>query len=74
MNTSQIKLEIFRKIDVLEEAKLLYLYQFLVKKNTSEKDFFKTLNEAQKADIEAGLDDLEKGRKSKFDKVISKYK
>jgi len=74
MNTSQIKLELFRKIDVLEEGTLLQLYNFLVKKKGGNKDFWNSLNEAQKSDIEAGLADIEKGNKKDFIKVISKYK
>jgi predicted transcriptional regulator len=37
-------------------------------------EFWNELNKAQKADIEAGLVDLEKGNKKDFDKVIVKYK
>ncbi len=74
MNTSQIKLELFRKIDMLEETKLMELYNFLVKKSTSKKDFWKELNNAQKADIEEGLTDIARGNKKDFSKVIAKYK
>ncbi len=74
MNTSQIKLELFRKIDVLEDSTLMELYNFLVKKNSNKKDFWKELNNAQKADIESGLTDIEKGNKKDFNKVIAKYK
>jgi hypothetical protein len=73
MNTSQLKLELFRKIDLLEEGPLLELYNFLVKKN-GKKDFWKELNDSQKEDIEAGLADIQKGRKKEFSKVIAKYK
>lgn len=71
MNTSQLKLELFRKIDLLEEGPLLELYNFLVKKN-GKKDFWKELNDSQKEDIEAGLADIQKGRKKEFSKVISR--
>ena len=37
-------------------------------------EFWNELNKAQKADIEAGFTDLEKGNKKDFDKVIVKYK
>lgn len=71
MNTSQLKLELFRKIDLLEEGPLLELYNFLVKKS-SKNDFWKELNDAQKEDIEAGLADIQKGRKKEFSKVIAR--
>lgn len=73
MNTSQLKSELFRKIDLLEDSALLELYNFLVKKGNT-KDFWKELSEAQKEDIEAGLADIQKGRKKEFSKVIAKYK
>ncbi len=72
MNTSQIKLELFRKIDMLEDTMLNELYNFLVKKSSYKKDFWKELNEAQKADIEVGLADIAKGKKRDFNKVIAK--
>lgn len=74
MNTSQIKLELFRKIDMLEESTLVELYNFLIKKSSSKEDFWNVLNNAQKDDIETGLADLAKGNKKDFNKVIAKYK
>jgi predicted transcriptional regulator len=74
MNTAQLKIELFRKIDTLEENKLVELYKFLIKKSIKKKDFWNTLNDAQIEDIEAGLNDIEKGKKKDFNKVISKYK
>lgn len=38
------------------------------------KDFWKELNNAQKADIESGLTDIANGNKKDFNKVITKYK
>jgi hypothetical protein len=74
MNTAQLKIELFRKIDTLEENKLVKLYKFLIKKRIKKKDFWNTLNDAQIEDIEIGLTDIEKGKKKDFNKVISKYK
>jgi len=44
-------------------------------KNTSETetDFWTSLNEWQKNDIEAGIADFEQGKKRSFDEVMSKY-
>ena len=75
MQISDVKLELFRYIDNLEKNKLLQMYQYLVVKNAhkSEKDFWDTLNDWQKNDIEAGLKDLEHGKKRNFDEVLSKH-
>lgn len=71
MTASQIKIELFREIDNLDKSTLNNLYNFLVKSHRS--DFWKDLNEWQKADIEAGLNDLKKGKRKDFKKVIAKY-
>lgn len=73
MNTAQIKLELFRKIDNLEQSKLLQLYNYLVKNTNKSVDFWNKLSAAQKDDIQAGIDDLDNGRKKNFEDVIAKY-
>ena len=75
MQISEVKLELFRYIDNLEKNKLLQIYKHLFLENTyeTETDFWATLNEWQKNDIEAGLADLEQGKKRSFDEVMSKY-
>ena len=74
MQISEVKLELFRYIDNLEKNKLLQIHKYLIQ-NTyeTETDFWTTLNEWQKNDIEAGLTDLEQGKKRSFDEVMSKY-
>ena len=52
MNTAQIKLELFRQIDNLEENKLSQLYNYLVKKTNKSVDFWNELSTAQQADVE----------------------
>lgn len=74
MNTAQIKLELFREIDTLEESKLSKLYNYLVKKTNKSVDFWNELSAAQQADIEAGINDLNKGRKKSLKEVVAKYK
>ena len=75
MQLSEVKLELFRYIDNLEKNKLLQIYQhlFMENANETETDFWATLNEWQKNDIETGLADLEQGKKRSFDEVMSKY-
>ena len=69
MQIAEVKLELFRYIDNLEKNKLLQIYKYLIMKNTheTETDFWTTLSEWQKNDIEAGLADLEQGKKRSFD-------
>ena len=75
MQISEIKLELFRYIDNLETNKLQQIYQYLIldKPDKTESDFWHTLNEWQKNDINSGITDLKEGRKKSFDEVMSKY-
>ena len=74
MQISEVKLELFRYIDNLEKNKLLQIHKYLIQNTYDmETDFWTTLNEWQKNDIETGLADLEQGKKRSFDKVMSKY-
>ena len=67
METAQIKLELFRYIDKLNENKLIQLYDFLVQEtDNKKKDFWLMLTEWQRNDIELGIQDLEKGKKKDF--------
>ena len=74
MQTAEIKLEIFRYIDNLEKSKLTKMYNLLISnQQKTEIDFWNSLNEWQKKDIELGLADLSKGNKTDIDKVMLKY-
>ena len=74
MQTAEIKLEIFRYIDKLETSKLTQMYHLLISNQPeTDTDFWNTLTEWQKNDIELGLVDLEQGNKTDFDKVMLKY-
>ncbi len=67
METAQIKLELFRYIDKLNENKLFQLYEFLVQETESKKkDFWLMLSEWEKNDIELGIGDLDSGKKRDF--------
>ena len=75
MEVAQVKLELFRFIDNLNENILMQLYKNLItQSNEKDIDFWNTLNEWQKKDIEEGIADLDNGKKKDFNKVISKYK
>ena len=74
MQTAELKLQIFRYIDNLEASKLNSIYQLLISnQKKTETDFWNTLNEWQKNDIEIGLSDLKEGKKQNFDEFMLKY-
>jgi hypothetical protein len=74
MSTAEIKIELFRQIDKLDESSLIKFYNYFVKnikrKNT---DFWNELSAEQQEDINSGLEDLNKGKKKDFFKVIQKH-
>jgi hypothetical protein len=74
MTVAQIKLELFREIDNLKPGQLKQLYSYLLGKSKTKNDFWNELSREQKADIEAGLKDLDTGRKKNFHSVIAKYR
>jgi hypothetical protein len=74
MSTSEIKIELFRFIDKLNERRLVQLYNYFVgKKASKDDDFWELLSDWEKEDIDAGLKDLKNGKKKDFSQVLSKY-
>ena len=72
MSTAEMKMELFRQIDQLDESNLKKIYNYLVKNfKIKNNDFWEELSELQKSDINVGLEDLKYGRKKDFHKVIS---
>ena len=74
MNTAKIKLELFRKIDALEDNKVQKLHQLLFPSQQKKVDFWDSLNKVQIKDIEDGIKDLDLGRKKDFYWVIELLK
>ncbi len=73
-NTADIKLELFRFIDNLNENKLLRFYNFLIlKKQDQSEDFWDLLTDWEKDDINAGINDLDNGRYKDINQVFAKY-
>ncbi|TAE38259.1 MAG: hypothetical protein EAZ70_03085 [Runella slithyformis] len=73
MTATDIKTDIHKKIDVLQDISVLNeIYALLDRQNLS-KDFWDNLSAEQKEDIEAGLQDLEAGRKKPYKEVLAKY-
>jgi hypothetical protein len=75
MQIPEVKLELFRYIDNLNNEELLQMYNSLITNDSIKEkvDFWDTLNDWQKNDVQAGLDDLSEGKKRGFDEVMSKY-
>jgi len=74
MSTSELKIELFRYIDNLNDRKLVQLYNyFVVSKASKVDDFWDLLSDWEKEDINAGIEDLKNGKKKEFSQVLLKY-
>ncbi len=74
MNPNEIKANLHRLIDSVQDNAILQaVHTILAKQAESEADFWDDLSDAQRADIEAGLADLNAGRKKDFKDVMRKY-
>ena len=76
MNTSELKLTIFREIDTMEKSKLQELYGYIQNYIRGTKDIseWDTLSEAQQKGIRQATDDLDRGVSVVHEDVISKYR
>ncbi len=76
MNTAELKLLIFRKIDSLEKNKLQEIYGVLVNYINGQKDIndWKDLTEEQKQGISDAISEIDSGKGIPHDKVISKFR
>ena len=67
INQYQIKLELFRYIDKLNDKKLANLYKiFILNQQNIQNDFWLSLSDREKQDIELGIYDLDNNNKSDF--------
>jgi hypothetical protein len=72
MDIQTEKLELIEWLSKLSDTSTIKEIKAI--KKGKEADWWDTLSKAQKEDIEAGLSDLENGRKKSFHKVMAKYK
>jgi hypothetical protein len=72
MNIAVKKIELIEWITRLEDEKLIKKVESLRKE--AEADWWDTLTAEQQEDIEAGIVDLELGRKKDLKKVLAKYR
>lgn len=74
MRSSEIKLDFFRKIDSLRGEKLREAYGILVNYlNSHEIDHWSELSEDEKASIEKGLSQIDKGMGKPHSEVMAKF-
>ncbi len=75
MKPAQLKTDLHNFIDQIQDSTLLQaVHTILAKQLAAETEFWDQLTPGQQADIEAGLADLEAGRKKNFTDVLNKYK
>lgn len=72
MDLAVKKIELIEWLTRLQDEKLIKKVESLRKE--AEADWWDTLTAEQQEDIEAGVADLEAGRKKDFKKVLSKYR
>ncbi len=76
MNAAELKLLIFRKIDLLEENKLQEIYGILLNYINGQKniDDWGSLTEEQKQGILDAISEIDSGKGISHEKVISKFR
>ena len=72
MDIAVKKIELIEWLSRLQDGKLIKKVEGLRKE--SEAEWWNNLTVDQQEDIEAGITDLETGRKKDFKKVLSKYR
>ena len=73
-NPSEIKLELFRFIDNLTDNKLRDFYYFFIENQSGKnEDFWNSLSDWEKDDINAGIRDLNNGKHKEINQALSKY-
>jgi len=74
VNTSELKLQLFRFIDTLPENRLQKFYNLLIlNQEEQSSDFWDLLSDWEKEDINAGISDLENGKYKNINEVLAKY-
>ena len=74
MTTIELKSDLHLLIDRISDSNVLEAYHTLLKREVKEiGDFWDELTNAQKEDIQAGIDDIKAGREKPLSEVMSKY-
>lgn len=72
MNMAVKKIELIEWISKVQDKELIMKVEDLRK--SAEADWWDSLSKEQKEDIEAGVSDLDSGKKRNFKQVLAKYK
>jgi hypothetical protein len=73
MENLEIKTDLYRLIDSVNDLKVLEAMKVLLKSQVDEKDFWDYLPEQQKRSIERGLEQAENGETKPHEEVMKKY-
>jgi predicted transcriptional regulator len=74
MTTTELKSDLHLLIDRISDSSVLEAYHTLLKREVKQVgDFWDELTNAQKEDVQAGIDDLKAGRKKPLSEVMNKY-
>ena len=76
MNTSEIKIDLFRKIDSLKDSRLKEVYVMLVNfiNSKNENDEWESLTKEQQTAINVGIEQLNNGEGRKHNDVMSDFR
>jgi len=73
MENLEIKTDLYRLIDSVDDLKVLEAMKVLLKSQVDEKDFWDYLPESQKRSIERGIEQAERGETLAHEEVMKKY-
>jgi predicted transcriptional regulator len=74
MSTAELKSSLHQLIEDVQDSKILKaIYTLLSKKETLEVDFWDELSDAQKASVERGITQADKGEFKSHKEVMKKY-
>ena len=76
MSTAELKLELFRQIDILDNQRIKELHGVMMNYFNTQSDVeeWESLSDKEQKDIEDAILELDAGRGIKHEKVISKYR
>ncbi|MGB0880642.1 MAG: hypothetical protein ACPGTO_08755 [Polaribacter sp.] len=76
MNASEIKIDLFRKIDSLQDSRLKEVYEIFINfiNSKNENDEWENLTKEQQTAINLGIEQLNNGEGRKHNDVISDFR
>ena len=76
MNTSELKLKLFRQIDTLEKSKLEKVYRLLLDwiNESDDSEQWNTLSESKRKGLKDALEEMNHSEGTEHQSVMKKYK